>query len=218
MKSKIHAMLELQDIFNKKVHPEWIEQGYAWDQAILCEAGELLEHTGYKWWKQQTPDINQMVMELVDIWHFGMSLDMALYADMDTNDCTALVAGYEADIKYAVETFSSEPDFDPMQFKCAVTILVNGVTSIEPMFDTEIFFLMWHSLGLTFDDLYKRYIGKNALNEFRQLNGYKSGTYIKIWNNREDNEYLTDILESLQLDENLYSNVLNQLTVEYSKL
>jgi hypothetical protein len=77
---------------------------------------------------------------------------------------------------------------------------------------------MWHSLGLTFDDLYKRYIGKNALNEFRQLNGYKSGTYIKIWNNREDNEYLTDILESLQLDENLYSNVLNQLTVEYSKL
>jgi hypothetical protein len=147
-----------------------------------------------------------------------MSLDMALYADMDTNDCTALVAGYEADIKYAVETFSSEPDFDPMQFKCAVTILVNGVTSIEPMFDTEIFFLMWHSLGLTFDDLYKRYIGKNALNEFRQLNGYKSGTYIKIWNNREDNEYLTDILESLQLDENLYSNVLNQLTVEYSKL
>ena len=37
------------------------------------------------------------------------------------------------------------------------------------------------------DDLYKRYVVKNQLNQFRQDHGYKNGTYIKIWGDVEDN-------------------------------
>ena len=32
---------------------------------------------------------------------------------------------------------------------------------------------------------------------FRQDKGYKEGTYQKIWNGREDNEYLVEIIDSL---------------------
>ena len=32
---------------------------------------------------------------------------------------------------------------------------------------------------------------------FRQDKGYKEGTYQKIWNGREDNEYLVEIIGSL---------------------
>jgi hypothetical protein len=53
------------------------------------------------------------------------------------------------------------------------------------------------SAGMTFDDTLRLYFSKNVLNLFRQNNGYKTGTYIKIWNGREDNEHLAEIILSL---------------------
>ena len=38
-------------------------------------------------------------------------------------------------------------------------------------------------------------MGKQTLTQFRQNNGYKDGTYQKVWGGREDNEFLTDALE-----------------------
>jgi len=36
-----------------------------------------------------------------------------------------------------------------------------------------------------------------VLNFFRQDHGYKDGSYIKIWDSREDNEHLVEVLASL---------------------
>jgi hypothetical protein len=41
--------------------------------------------------------------------------------------------------------------------------------------------------GLNLNELYKLYVGKNILNQFRQDNGYKDGSYIKVWAGEEDN-------------------------------
>ncbi|HIP19342.1 MAG TPA: dUTPase, partial [Sulfurovum sp.] len=49
--------------------------------------------------------------------------------------------------------------------------------------------------GLNLDTLYTLYVGKNILNQFRQDHGYKEGTYIKIWNGKEDNVTMQSILE-----------------------
>jgi len=49
--------------------------------------------------------------------------------------------------------------------------------------------------GLNLATLYALYIGKNTLNQFRQDNGYKEGSYIKIWNGKEDNEVMQMILQ-----------------------
>jgi len=49
--------------------------------------------------------------------------------------------------------------------------------------------------GLNLDALYKLYVGKNILNQFRQDHGYKEGTYIKIWNGEEDNIAMQRVLE-----------------------
>ena len=32
-----------------------------------------MDHQGYKWWKKQHSDTEQVQLEVVDIWHFGMS-------------------------------------------------------------------------------------------------------------------------------------------------
>jgi len=76
--AQLSTMLALQESLNAKVNPNWKLAGYAWHRAIMVEAVELLEHVGWKWWKAQEPNIAQARLELVDIWHFAMSLAMVL--------------------------------------------------------------------------------------------------------------------------------------------
>ena len=50
------------------------------------------------------------------------------------------------------------------------------------------------------------------LNRFRQNNGYKSGEYRKLWQGREDNEHLIELLDELsdvpeRLPERLYAGL-----------
>lgn len=42
------------------------------------------------------------------------------------------------------------------------------------------------------------YFGKNALNQFRQDNGYKEGTYKKIWKGKEDNVVMIEIISTIE--------------------
>ena len=73
MVKQIAVMLEMQHAMNTKVHEKWFDQNYEWYRAIWIECAEMLEHHGWKWWKHQTPDVEQVKMELVDIFHFGLS-------------------------------------------------------------------------------------------------------------------------------------------------
>jgi len=61
-------------------------------------------------------------------------------------------------------------------------------------------------MDMSFDELYQIYVGKNVLNMFRQDNGYKEGTYNKVWNGREDNEYLADIMKELNGDSQTFQD------------
>ena len=69
----LNAMAAMQEEHNKQVHPDWRENGYAYYRAIWVECAEMLDHFGWKWWKKQDADIDQVKLELVDIWHFGLS-------------------------------------------------------------------------------------------------------------------------------------------------
>jgi hypothetical protein len=56
------------------------------------------------------------------------------------------------------------------------------------------------AVDMSFDELYRHYVGKNVLNFFRQDHGYKAGTYVKVWDGREDNEHLTEVLATVEID------------------
>ena len=47
---------------NTKVHSQWQEQEFEWYRAIWVECAELLDHYGWKWWKKQTPDVDQIAL------------------------------------------------------------------------------------------------------------------------------------------------------------
>ncbi|MFA5493400.1 MAG: dUTP diphosphatase [Porticoccaceae bacterium] len=182
MRQQILTMLELQDAMNSKVHPQWRSQGYAWYRAIWVECAELMEHHGWKWWKKQSPDKDQVVLELVDIWHFGLSvllLDGKSHEQIADQVAQVLAAGQAAgDFLDAIERFTA-------------------ATLAERHFDVSLFAALMACADLPFDELYARYVGKNVLNIFRQDQGYQSGTYRKTWQGREDNEHLMEILNQL---------------------
>lgn len=182
MRAQLITMLELQDSMNTKVHADWRSQGFAWYRAIWIECGELLDHYGWKWWKKQVPDVEQVQLELIDIWHFGLSILLesgkstdAIIADVEA---TLHVATDEADFRLDLERFTAQ-------------VLQNRT------FDIAGFGRLMAGVELDFDQLYKGYVGKNVLNFFRQDHGYQDGSYQKVWHGREDNEHLVEVVAAL---------------------
>lgn len=207
VKQQFEAMLTLQDRMNTKVHPHWIEQNFEWFRALWIECGELVEHYGYKWWKKQTPDMEQVKLEVVDIWHFGLSMLFDGRRDIEqiaTDLCAELEANTIVD----------------MGVREATEALAGDVLS-KRQFSVSLFWSLLQSVDMDLAALYKAYVGKNILNFFRQDNGYKDGSYIKNWAGREDNEHLVELLETLDSNASDFSQqlyaALQQRYVEFNK-
>ena len=183
MLTAVTIMLDLQDKMNTKVHSNWRTQGYEWYRAAWIECAELMDHAGYKWWKHAELDIEQIQLEVVDIWHFGMS---ALLVGSEDNE--ALADDIVADL--------SAPPSSSMSLLGASEALASACITSES-FSTPDFLNLMRASDLTFDQLHRMYVGKNVLNFFRQDHGYKDGSYVKVWDGREDNEHLSDILSRL---------------------
>ena len=178
-------MLELQNSMNSKVNEDWRSAGNEWYRAIWMEASEMLEHYGWKWWKKQEPEIMQVKLEVVDIVHFALSIRLEQNQSLD--DAAELIAR-------DFENFMQAEDIRK-SIECLALLTLTD----QGAHFTFIAGIMKY-LDMTFDELYEIYVGKNVLNMFRQDNGYKEGSYNKVWNGREDNEYLADIMKALDAD------------------
>ncbi|MET0067104.1 MAG: C-GCAxxG-C-C family (seleno)protein [Candidatus Thiodiazotropha sp.] len=191
MKHQILSMLELQDAMNSRVNTDWRTAAYPWYRAIWTECAEMLDHYGWKWWKHQKPDMAQVHLELVDIWHFALS-DLILHNDSLEQAADQALEG----LKLSAGS---------VDFRAAIEQL--AMTAIQTKSaDVALFAQVMQAADLDFDSLFKTYVGKNVLNFFRQDHGYKEGTYIKTWAGREDNEYLAEILDQLDADRTDFSD------------
>ena len=197
----ILTMLHLQDKMNCKVHPAWVEQNYEWYRAIWIECAELMDHVGYKWWKHQETDIEQVRLEVIDIWHFGLSAMFDSTKDFEMmasiiNEAIATHEPLDLDIRRATEALAQN------------SLETGG-------FSVTLFWNLLSAAGLDFDQLYRSYVGKNVLNFFRQDHGYKDGSYRKQWAGREDNEHLVELVATLdagseQFADDLYLALANR--------
>lgn len=180
--TQIKQMLSMQNAMNSRVSETWRDNGYEWYRAIWVECAEMLDHHGWKWWKHQEIDVPQVQLELVDIFHFGLSLRLMTGAPVDdiaTELANELANGSsESDFKIALEALASS----------AVTSKAfNGTAFTDCM----------RLMNMDLDELFRQYVGKNTLNFFRQDHGYKDGTYVKVWHGKEDNEVLADAVKQL---------------------
>lgn len=193
-RNQIHTMLELQSGMNSKVDEAWLQAGYPYLRAVVIEGAEAIEHHGWKWWKRQDRDLAQLQMELIDIWHFILS-DLLL---LNQGDHGAALQSIES----ALRSLSGETSFDGRTYDLTLLDLVTKLElmiglSVSRRVDLSLFASILSDCQLNWDGLYSQYVGKNVLNFFRQDHGYKQGTYRKLWQGREDNEHLVEILQTL---------------------
>lgn len=134
-------------------------------------------------------------MELVDIFHFGLSLRI----DGETS-YEQLAAQLEAEL--------SAPE-QADDFKQTLELLAATAVA-EKRFNAAAFAGCMAQIGMDIDDLYRGYVGKNTLNFFRQDHGYKDGSYIKVWNGQEDNEHLVEVVKSLDTEHADFAKLVYQ--------
>ncbi|MCE2679574.1 MAG: dUTP diphosphatase [Burkholderiales bacterium] len=211
----VSEMLTLQDGFNQVVNPQWRQAGLNWSRAVWVECGELMDHFGYKWWKASQPDMGQCVLEVVDIWHFVMSHEMTLAANEQVARDVAQLLEFAA---ASTETVCTDDErracIDRLAMRSAAFAGGQGASLLVEFLELA------DAFGLDMEQLFLQYIGKNALNRFRQRHGYKQGTYKKQWNGREDNEVLAEVLQNClaQGEADLMARVLTELESLYLKL
>jgi dimeric dUTPase (all-alpha-NTP-PPase superfamily) len=204
----LKEMFLLQQKLNDETNGEGWESGYNkhgriinWRRCIYMECAELIDSFNWKHWKDINiaPNWDNIKIELVDIWHFVMSLGLEFYKNRKLGDIDSLV-DYIVDTKY-FDDFCNEPihpsDEDFFSIINTIEHMMRDTLNQEDFYKiVDDFFLSCIDCGLNLDELYKYYIGKNILNGFRQDNGYKEGTYKKVWNGKEDNDVMMEILDS----------------------
>ena len=203
----LKTMLNLQQRLNDETNgPGW-EHGLTrqgkridWRRCIWLEAAELVESYPWKHWKNiaAEPDYDNIRIEAVDIWHFVMSEALRLNATEGDGDIDALADRIAAtDAFRAFEAGEGEKPEDLYAQIATVESFVAALFATAPAEELTARFFDVARLGdLDLANLYALYVGKNLLNRFRQEHGYKEGTYTKVWNGREDNVVMQEILSA----------------------
>ena len=204
---KILLMLQLQAQLNEATNGEEWTKGVTkngktinWNRCIYMECAEMVDSFSWKHWKSinQEPDWDNLQIEVVDVWHFIISLAIENYSKEMKGGIEDLAINISQlnsfnTIDTTNDTFATQDEIIAKVESIIKLSLEKDSLDLELLI-SEFFDLVVMS-GLDLQTLYRLYVGKNILNQFRQDNGYKDGTYIKVWNGEEDNVVMKRIWE-----------------------
>ncbi len=204
---KILLMFQLQNQLNCATNGDDWTKGVTkngktinWRRCIYMECAEMIDSFSWKHWKaiDAQPDWDNHQIEVIDVWHFIMSLAIENYSQTlrgGVDDVAISVSELESFSKIDIqeENFSAQDDVIAKVENLIRLSISQDDLELEQLI-CEFFDLVVMS-GLNLESLYRLYVGKNILNQFRQDNGYKDGTYIKVWAGEEDNVVMKRIWE-----------------------
>jgi len=226
-KEKLKYLVSLQFRFNEETNgEEWLtgvtKEGKEinWYTCMVDEGVEVLGSYPWKHWKDldKEPDLENVKLEIVDILHFLISAVGNVYhvEEGEHNEVDMVT-----DVMYNILT-NETPVIGNTSYTEGIMEFIHSCTNANLYYlrtkdETYIgtgtyrdnindimksFKIMnYVTVNMSFDDMYKLYIGKNALNKVRQMNGYKTGEYKKTWNGVEDNVTMMEELD--KVDESL---------------
>ena len=196
LREQASTMFTLQMGMNAKVDPDWVAARYPYLRAVAIEGAEAIEHHGWKWWKKQEKDLPQLQMELIDIWHFILSeILLRNSGNVDASLAALMMLLDSANTQKIIDFDDQQYSIDELDLLTKLELLI--ALSVVRRIELGLFQSIMSECKIGWVDLYRQYVGKNVLNMFRQDHGYKDGSYQKIWSGREDNEYLVEIIDSL---------------------
>jgi len=204
---KILLMLQLQAQLNDATNGEDWTKGVTknakeinWKRCIYMECAEMVDSFSWKHWKSinQEPDWDNLQIEVVDVWHFMMSLAIENYSQTLRGGIEDLAINISSLESFSIidtknNLFASQSDVIEKVETIMLATLSRDDLDLEALIAN--FFDLTLMSGLDLETLYRLYVGKNILNQFRQDNGYKDGSYIKVWNGEEDNVIMKRIWE-----------------------
>ena len=208
MNEKILEMLQLQNRLNSDTNGVNWRDGFTkngkkinWKRCIYMETAELIDSFPWKHWKDidSNIDIDNIKIEVVDIWHFLMSYLLEFHDPIKLTNIISNFIDSKSDIKIPQKWQKEDNEkidifLDIFEEMMALSLIKSDDEVYQESL-LEQFFKICDSVNLSFNELYKLYIGKNVLNKFRQDFGYKEGAYKKIWDGKEDNVWMQEILE-----------------------
>lgn len=204
MLNQLGKMLELQNTINEKKSPDWLNADCRWERSAWIECAELLDHYGWKWWKKQLPDLEQVKLKLVNIWHFGLSILIR-----ERVEPYAIVLHIEA----AFEAEQGNVEFPDLLEAFVLDLLRTRTFSVSK------FFQLTQHINFSYSELYSLYIENNVLNTFRLDNDYKTCRYVTRWGGQEDKSHLLRIAETLdRSDPNYFTSLYLGLQSCYDDL
>ncbi|KAA6227263.1 MULTISPECIES: dUTP diphosphatase [unclassified Campylobacter] len=218
------SMLKLQQKLNDETNGIGWENGYtkegkliSFRRCVYMECAELIDSFAWKHWKNINAPVNweNVRIEIVDIWHFIMSLILEESKDKNFDFLAMQISTLRPFMDFCKEE-NNPNESNVYAILNDIELIIHKCSGFG--FDLEellsAYFTLAIKCGLNLYSLYKIYIGKNVLNAFRQNHGYKENKYIKNWNGKEDNEVLSEILnQELEYDE-----IYKQLEEIYKKL
>ena len=208
MKNIFETMVKLQHKFNEETIENYLDKNLNWNSAIIAESGELLDSLGYKWWKKVVPDMENVKVEAIDLLHFVISdriqKNKKMFSEKESLDMVSIEFYNEFNTNKVLKDYSTLED---MIFYLIAT----------NSFRLNVMKRIFTKLEMSNEDVYISYITKNCLNKFRQDNGYKDGSYIKVWNGREDNIVAFEIANEWGADEELFEQLYLDLETYYKE-
>lgn len=200
-------MLQLQNQLNDATNgEEWVKgitknkKIINWKRCIYMECAEMIDSFGWKHWKNidVAPDWDNHQIEVVDVWHFIMSLAIENYFQNmlgSVEDIAEHISELEkfSQIETQSTHFVKESAVMEKVEDIMRIVLAKEKLDLDGLLND--FFDLVVMSGLNLDSLYRLYVGKNILNQFRQDHGYKDGSYIKVWDGEEDNVVMKRIWE-----------------------
>lgn len=204
---KILMMLQLQQQLNDATNGENWTNGttkngkeISWKRCIYMECAEMIDSFSWKHWKNisQEPDWDNLKIEVIDVWHFIMSLAIEDYAKNMRGQLEDLANQISEQPSYEKIQTTNNAFASQKEIIAKVELLMIDALSrknLDIIGMVNHFFELVVMSGLDITSLYRLYVGKNILNQFRQDHGYKDGTYIKVWNGLEDNVIMKRIWE-----------------------
>lgn len=211
----------------------WREgNGFSYRRKALQEAVEMLDHIDDSWWKKTDFNIRQVHFEIIDVLHFLLSeyAQQRHLGMLPANPDTLYWAEFPVPDNQlqGIQHLSHHDRNGKHPWYSAYYTLINTLAegllyaddthanvpmpalTAQAIIDLLV---LAHLSGLDMDKIQALYIGKTALNEIRQQNGYKTGEYHKMWptyvghnDNRqtvlvEDNVVLYDIVMNDKIPE-----------------
>ena len=208
MTNIFETMVKLQHKFNEETIENYLDKNLNWNSAIIAESGELLDSLGYKWWKKQVPDMENVKVEAIDLLHFVISDTLQMNHDI-------------RHFKYIFD--STIKDFEVGFKEISINLKNSNLFKLIDLLNTDrlsrfvVMKAIFEKLEMSNEDVYIAYIVKNCLNKFRQHNGYKDGSYIKYWNGKEDNVIAYEIANEWGADEELFEHLYIDLETYYNE-